>query len=145
MRSRRIFLLVGLIAFCGLLTFGCAGDYDDVLLEEPGVIQEEISYWVGDVMVTQRETVVSSYDNKTHHFRGSVKNFGTVDLTNARFNVITYDVRVELDGSITRQDEEIGISQFMGVLHAQQELPVNISYTYSSFAARDIVGKFEHD
>ena len=145
MRATKILLLAFVIGLCGVLTYGCVDDIDDVALEAPGVIQEENSYWVGDVMVTQRATVIRSYDNYTYHFRGSVKNFGTTDVTNARFEIRTYDVVTSHDGTRTRQDEEVGETQSMGTIPSQGELPINVSYTYSSFATRDIEGLFVAD
>jgi len=145
MRATKIFGLAGLVGLCGLLTFGCVDDFEDVVLEQPGVIQEDVTYWVGDVMVTQRQTVIRSYDSYTHHFRGSVKNYGTTDLTNARFEIHAWDVIVDHTGARIRQDEEVGATQSMGTLAAQAEMPINLSYTYSSYATRDIEGQFTSD
>ena len=142
MRATKILMLACVIALSGILTYGCVDDIDDTALEAPGVIQEEDTYWVDDVMVTQRVTVIRSYDNNTYHFRGSVKNFGTTEVTNARFEIHSYDVITLRDGTTQRQDEEIGATQSMGNIPSQGELPINVSYTFSSFATRDIEGKF---
>jgi len=130
-----------LVSICTLVAFGCVDDFDDVLLEEPGVLQEESTYWVGDVMVNQRETIVRSYDWVTHHYRGSVKNFGTSSLENARFDILTADERNDVEGNLYYVDEEIGNTQHFGTLAPQQELAINLAYAYPSVAHRGISGR----
>ena len=130
------------MVFACMTVFGCVSDWEDPVVESPGVVQSEKSYWAGDVFVTQRETVIRSYDTVTHYFRGSVKNMGSSDVQNARFEIVSYDLVYERDGSVKRQDEEIGATQSLGTLASQQELPINISYSHPSTASREIVGRF---
>ena len=134
-----------LMALSCMTVFGCVSDWEDPVVESPGVVQSEKSYWAGDVFVTQRETVIRSYDTVTHYFRGSVKNLGSSAVQNARFEIVSYDLVYERNGNVERQDEEIGATQSFGTLAAQQELPINLSYSHPSTASREIVGRFSGD
>ena len=130
---------------CAVLCFGCVDDIEDIEPEAPGVLKEEKSYWVDDVMVNQRVTVINSYDQLTYHFRGSVKNLGSDTVENARFEVRAYDVYDDIDGETQRRDEEVGASQSFGDIPSQGELPINVSYSYSSFARREVEGVYTHE
>jgi hypothetical protein len=140
----KILVLVFLIAGSSVLLWGCVDDLNDTLVTDPGIINEEISYWVDDVMVTQRHTSLSSYDNISHYFRGSVKNLGPVALSNCRFEIHAWDVYYDLDGTKHRRDEEIEATQNYGTIASQQELEINIEASVSSFSSRDVEGIFVH-
>lgn len=137
-------VLVAALPILGI--FGCVDDYDVLPLEAPGVLEDTLSYWVGDVQVVQRSTSTRSYDSVTFQFRGSVKNLGTTAVTGARFEIRTEDeVGRTLDGTPIFGDMQVGATQTMGILASQQELPINASYTYPSFSNRRITGAFTHD
>lgn len=135
-------VLVLLISVSSALLWGCVDDLNDTVVTDPGVLQEEMSYWVDEVMVTQRHTSLTSYDNVTHYFRGSVKNLGPDALENCRFEIHAWDVYYDLDGIKQRRDEEIEEIQNYGTISSQQELAVNIEASFSSFTTRDVEGIF---
>ena len=142
MYKYKILVLVLLTSVSSFMLWGCVDDLDDTVVTEPGILHEEISYWVDDVMVTQRHTSLTSYDNVTHYFRGSVKNLGPDALENCRYEIHVWDVYYDLDGTKRRRDEEIEATQYYGTIASQQELPVNIEASFSSFATREAEGIF---
>ena len=138
----KIGVLLTLTMLSSFLLWGCVDDLDNTLVTAPGVLQDEKSYWVDDVMVTQRHTSLTGYDTVTHYFRGSVKNMGPEGLSNSRFEIHTWDVYYDLDGTKHRRDEEIVAIQDYGILESQKEMPINIEAQYSSYATRDVEGMF---
>ena len=142
MRKYKILALILLTSVSSVLLWGCVDDLNDTVVTDPGILQEEVSYWVDDVMITQRHTSLTSYDNVTHYFRGSVKNMGPDALANSRFEIHAWDVYYDIDGVKHRRDEEIEAIQDYGTIASQQELPVNIEASFSSFTSREVEGIF---
>jgi hypothetical protein len=140
----KILALLLLTCTSSFLLWGCVDDLQDTVVTAPGVLQDEQSYWVDDVMVNQRHTTLANYDNISHYFRGSVKNMGPDSVTNARYEIHAWDVYYELDGTKKRRDEEIIAIQNYDTIPSQQELPVNIEASVSSFRERDVEGIFVH-
>lgn len=144
MTNLKILILVFLTCISSVMLWGCVDDLEDTVVTAPGVLQEETSYWVDDVMVNQRHTTLTSYDNITHYFRGSIKNMGPDPVVNGRYEIHVWDVYYELDGTKKRRDEEVMAIQNYDTIASQQELPVNIEANVSSFRERDVEGIFVH-